>query len=670
MSKWKHFCFHLCIVPSSLHFPLWQTIIYNYYEKEDYIMAVRNAGASIREARLKAGLSQEQLSDGICSPLSLSRIENGAAGVSPSTFQALMAHAGAPCEIFPIFANQKDFECFYALKHARFHLDSWQLQPAYEELDKIEEMHWADNKFYYQEWLLLHCKLQFRSGLTNHQEVYSLLLDALHVTRPDFLLNDFRNLLLSLNEIQILILLAQESLYLNQSTDCLLICTQLDSYLNNSQITYLEKEHLMAENTIVYVKYLLSIFDYDKAATLANEYRHQMVLNAEDGPIFELTFLTGLSIYYLNNTEDALSMIQDAFYSAYSIESSYATTIREYAKKHLKLSFPDYFYSLPDINLLSYPQKKAIDTAFLKEGIYDLFSPDIFTIGTIIQHFRTEQKVSQSVLCQGLCSKSKLSKIENGTLQPDIFLAETLLQRLGISEREFTFWGDVRESNLYELRYKLNRMKYLSKDEKKKLLESFKTYMPCNNPILEQIYFLYSIIVIDNPEEKLDVLLQGLHCTLPDFDINQIHKYRLSWAELSLLNNIAYTYQYKDTEISYLYFNKILDYFHMNSPDILLEINIIGLTLFRYCHSLYNNKHYHQLCTLSLNRYMPLVKYKLSNYSFFLFYYSQALGECSDFSNAQKYGHFSYHLQKLIELYVNASDLQKYLLEDFSIILS
>lgn len=61
-------------------------------------MGVRNAGKAIREARLKAGLTQEQLSEGVCSVLSLSRIENGSAYVSPVTFQALMAHAGAPAK--------------------------------------------------------------------------------------------------------------------------------------------------------------------------------------------------------------------------------------------------------------------------------------------------------------------------------------------------------------------------------------------------------------------------------------------------------------------------------------------------------------------------------------------------------------------------------------------
>lgn len=113
-------------------------------------MSIRDAGKTIREARLKAALTQEQLSEGVCSVLSLSRIENGSSGVSPSTFQALMAHAGAPCEVYPIFANRQDFDCFYTLKRARFYLDSWQLQESYDELEKIEEWNFANNKLYYQ----------------------------------------------------------------------------------------------------------------------------------------------------------------------------------------------------------------------------------------------------------------------------------------------------------------------------------------------------------------------------------------------------------------------------------------------------------------------------------------------------------------------------------------
>lgn len=631
-------------------------------------MSVRNAGASIREAREKAGLSREKLADGICSPTTVKRIENGSAGVSPSTFQALMAYAGAPCEVFPIFANRRDFDCFYALKHVRFYLDSWQLQPAYEELNKIEEMEWSDNRFYYQEWLLLHCKLQFRSGLADHQAVHDLLLDALHITRPVLDINDFRSLLLSLNEIELLIFLAQECLYLNQCNDCLQISTQIDTYLNNSEITYLEKDRLLAENVIVSVKYLLSIEDYENAYELADKYRHQMVLNRDDGPLFELTFLTGLSAYYLHNIDAALSFFQNVFYSAHSIESCYATTIRNYITELTTLILPEYLRSLPDIKLVFYALKKAIDTSPFSDGTYDLFSPDVFTIGNMIRCFRTEQNVSQAVLCQGLCSKSKLSKIENGTLQPDIFLAEALLQRLGISEREFTFWGNAMESKLYNLQLKLLHNRGLTIDENRSILNEFYSLIPDDNVILQQYYLYHSDILESSPQKILLDLNKALSCTLPNFEINHIYQYRLSWNELTILNNIAYTYRNTSTPIQgFTYFNKLLEYNTLNHLDIIFQCHIFSLTYFMLSRSLYLQKRYLEINNLFSIESITFLPYRISIYGSFLFYYCQALGECSLNNDAKLFGLYTYGLQSIVERHRNSLALNKYMSEDFKI---
>ena len=78
-------------------------------------MGIYNASNLIREARQKAGLTQEQMSEGICSPKVLSRIENGLTNVSHATFQALLERAGAPRSAFPVFDSREGFTCFYAL---------------------------------------------------------------------------------------------------------------------------------------------------------------------------------------------------------------------------------------------------------------------------------------------------------------------------------------------------------------------------------------------------------------------------------------------------------------------------------------------------------------------------------------------------------------------------
>ena len=631
-------------------------------------MSVRNAGQAIREARIKAGLSQEKMSEGVCSPLSISRIENGTAGVSPSTFQALMSHAGASCEIYPMFANRTDFDCFYALKHVRFYLDSWQLDLAYEELNKLEQLNWAENKFYYQEWLFLHCNLQFRSGSENHIEICTTLTDTLHISRPAIDLFDFRNLLLSINEVELLIALAQEYFYLQELDTCLAICTQISAYLENAHITYLEKDRLEAEYTIVYTKYLLATRDYDMALKVADEKRHQMVLNSDDGSLLELTFLTGLGYYFTHEIDKALLHFKTVYYSAHAIESCFATICHNYTLKYLNLDFLDELNPLADIPLKSYSVKKAIDTSTLGDGTYDFFSPDALTIGGLIREFRIEQKLAQTTLCQGLCSKSKLSKIENGTLQPDIFLTEALLQRLGISERIFTFWGDARDAKIHELKFKLIHRQHLPKDAFNSYLEALKNLMNKKDVLLKQFYLFETAITKKSSFERLSCLLEALYCTLPNFDINSIYNYRLSWIELTILNNIAF--EYHETAIAYksiTYFDKILDY-HTHVPcDIILQRNIFTVTLSMFSRILYLQKHYTELVHLFTLQFYNLLKYQTEFLGSFFFFYSQALGECSKLDSIKRYANYSYYISYLLEFTPNAMALKKYIKDDFCI---
>ena len=353
-------------------------------------MGVRNAGKAIREARLKAGLTQEQLSEGVCSVLSLSRIENGSAGVSPVTFQALMAHASASCEVYPIFAGRTDFECFYSLNRARFFLGSWQLSQAYEELNKLAEWHFADNKLYYQEYLYLNGRLQVRSGCADHHAIYDLFSSALHITRPEIDYSDFHHLLLSIVEIELLIGVAQELLYLGKSDLCYNICSQIASYLANAEIDYLKKDYLYAEYAIVYTKYLLEMKDYKKALAIADHHRHKMVQNSEDSPLLELTFLTSVGYYHTGEMETAYIYFKNTFYAAHSIESCYATICRNYVLNRHLFSLDDYLAQMNDVPLPVFPMKKAINTSDLTDGTYDFFSADVLTIGRLIHEFRTE----------------------------------------------------------------------------------------------------------------------------------------------------------------------------------------------------------------------------------------------------------------------------------------
>lgn len=633
-------------------------------------MSVQNAGLIIREARIKAGLSQEKLSEGVCSALSLSRIETGAAGVSPSTFQALMAHAGAPCEVFPIFASRADFDCFYTLKRARFYLDCWQLKEAYEELEKIEERNFTENKYYYQEWLLLHCRLQFCSGCGKHKEIYDTLSDALHISRPEIDFSDFRDLLLSLNEIELLTAIAQESLYLNDLETCLAICTQISTYLENSQITFFEKDRLLAGNAVVYSKYLIATHDYPAALKTADTFRLQMIANVDSASLHELTFLTGLGYYYIGNTDEALICFKTAFFSAHSVQSCYATTIRHYISETLGISLFDRSFAIEDIPLVSYAVKQAINTAGFSDGTYDLFSPDVLTLGSLIRELRMEQNLSQQTLCYGLCSKSRLSKIENGTLQPDIALAQTLLQRLGLSDTVFTFYGNEHEFTLQNLRLHLSQTRRSDKsnilnytDEMRKLCSDKDWFY------IQYASYKRACLLPDNAE-SVNALFHSLSLSVPNFNFNNMHNYCLSWLELTILNNYCDAYCYTAPSKGTLYLYKMLEYYDCSNLDILEKKRIFPILIAELSAVLYRQKRFSELVELTPYLSLPVIKSSLYFIGEILGNYSQALGEVQQIDKIFLFANYAYYNLLIKNSIRKAEFLKNDIYTDFNIILA
>lgn len=630
-------------------------------------MAVRNAGKIIREARLKAGLTQEQMSEDICSVLTLSRIENNSAGVSPSLFQALMSRAGAPRNIFPVFPNRKDFDCFYTLKRTRLYLESWQLQEAYDELLKVKNADFSNNKFHYQEWLYLQGWLQSRSGSCEHQLIYEIFISALNITKPNIDFSDLSNELFSDIELELLIEISNELLYLSQSDLSYIICSQLESYINNAELSFIERDRLLSRNAIARTKYLLYTHDYNKALETINEYRHLMVVNSENASLLELNFWTAMSYYYCGNIEKAHQMFNDTFYSARAIESCYATTCLKFVSENTSIVIDDYIKSLPPIDCKTFKYEKITDSLSLSDGTYDLFSPDVLTLGRLIYILRKEQNISQAVLCQGLCSKSKLSKIENDQLQPDIFLSEALLQRLGVSERVFSFWGNSNYKILYELKSKILNSKLTSLKEQFALLKQFKELLSENNNILLQFYYALSYDFLDESERRIATLQNALNLTLPDFDILNINNYRLSLIELGIIGNIAYEYREISPSKSNLYFSKLLEYMNLSSVNIMFQSLVYPIFIYKYAHSLYHQKYYLQLSNLYTFSVARILKIHLDSLGFFTLFFVQALGECNDYKKAFYYGKCAASIERMLELHSNALSIASTLKSDFDI---
>lgn len=631
-------------------------------------MSIHNKGALIQTARKKANLTQEQLASGICSTNTLSLIENGTLTISSSYFEALLSRTGASYSAYPHYHSRCDFDCFYTLKRASFFMNSWQLEKAYDELDFVEKQNWANNIFHYSEWIMLHGKLQLLSGCCKHQENYDFLLYGLQLTHPTLDLTDFKNHLFSITELEYLLLLAEEKLYLTDSEGCVAICTQIEHYLSQSHITYLDKERLQAHVAIIMGKYYYSKNECDIALSLVEPHRHTMAINSDDLPLFRLTFLKGLCLYQQGEKADALKTIKTVLYSAHAIDSCYATICYNYLHEHMDIDV-DTLFPLSKLELKNYSDKYFIlevPTNFNNLPTANYL--DYLSLGEIIKQIREEKKLSQGIICQGLCTKSTLSKIEHNHMQPDIFLLEALLQRLGLSERPFLFYGNKKEHEFYTYKFKSMRTQLLGTDVLKDYIREFEKSVSPKNNLQQQELLMAKIPLCKTPEEELSMYFEALHYTLPNFDIARIHEFRLSWAELTILNNIARLYIHTNTLTqSFYYFRQLESYYQAAELDIIFQKNVYVPMLQMHSRCLYNQKHFFDIIHLFQDNHLMVCKTNSYYYSFFLFFYSQSFGECEKNTLATIYGNYSCALSKFHNLLKNPISLKKYLKEDFNI---
>ena len=170
----------------------------------------------------------------------------------------------------------------------------------------------------------------------------------------------------------------------------------------------------------------------------------------------------------------------------------------------------------------------------------------VYPMGQMIQETRKRRNLTQTQLCQGLCSISTLSRIEDGVQTPNAMLLDTLMQELGmfasaynllVSDKEFE---RLRIATL--IRASVARHNYDISD----LLEKFKNCTDVKMDKLEKQFFLLfkSIEMSENhhapAEEVLILLTEALRLTLRHFDLkDNIENKMLSIEELMILNNIA-----------------------------------------------------------------------------------------------------------------------------------
>ena len=190
-------------------------------------MAVYVVGDFLRETRLRKGYTQEEVSYGICTPASLSRIENGMQKPGRLILEKLFERLGTENNLFDSFVSREEMELYIEIQTLIRNVTDGDLKKIEEQIDIVEKLTQNTSELERQSLFWAKGTLAAQK-YGNKSDAMEWLLKAIHITLPDFNgKNPLRNKLLTFDEITIINSIAVRY----AENEDLLTAIQLDMWL-------------------------------------------------------------------------------------------------------------------------------------------------------------------------------------------------------------------------------------------------------------------------------------------------------------------------------------------------------------------------------------------------------------------------------------------------------
>ena len=161
-------------------------------------------GEYIKQRRLDLGLTQEQLCDGICEPMTLSRLENGKQTPSRNRINAILQRLGLPDDRYFALLSKNELEMEALQKEIVACNVTEKVSEGFEKLAQFEELTEPDDQIARQFILRSKVLLGRLDGRYTPQEQIDMLMQAIRLTVPRFNLDEIESFLYSKDEIKII----------------------------------------------------------------------------------------------------------------------------------------------------------------------------------------------------------------------------------------------------------------------------------------------------------------------------------------------------------------------------------------------------------------------------------------------------------------------------------
>ena len=511
-------------------------------------------GSILRKLRNSQRITQKELSRGLCSIPTLSRIEVGEREPDQMLFDSLISRLGKDSRKWDLILKEKDKLLLQKRNYIEYLIQIEEWEELEQELEKYEEFEGVENNLQGQYVCMIRAILYKQKG--KYEDSLQVCYEGLEKTKLQidnkYLKIEAR---VSRNELRILSLIG-ELLY------------EVETNSIEEVYSYWKGLLKYIENFCTDVQYRLRFYiqaHYYLASIAYKEMNYTESIFYFQNGVRELQEKT--SIYYLEEylyLLKKLKKIDGTIFKSISDKEIYILleTLHEWQEKNKRL-----------------PNKEK----YIKP------SNNVYSINEIIKNGRYALGKSQEAIIEiedgiWIGDQASLSEIENGKRNPRKLTSDYYLERLGLRGTGEPFWLSVKgeDFDIQELRWEIDfslSLHHLSKA--KALLSRLKRMIDLSEVENEQ-YVRQIELFIKNKSEEISCeqwkseLLSILSLTIPNVDVMKERAF-FTREELFLIMNLGCMYhKHKEYKKALNYYEWLEKYFYNDYP---LSSAAMGKTL-------------------------------------------------------------------------------------------
>lgn len=475
-------------------------------------MTNQKIGEILYTLRMQRGLGQEKLCRGLCSKAALSRYELGERTPDRLLLNALMQRLGKSADKMATILFMEEYEYLLWKKKVLLAVGQEDMRKLERFLKEPAALKIKVNEILQQQF---YCQMQAILADKAEQDLdksIALQKEAVELTLPGLSFDRMDEYLISIEEMQLLLSLAEQMKRGNQKEEA---CRLLLAITDYSQVHYSDKE--------------AQVKIYPKAVKLAAP------LLMEQKRYLECMLLAQKAIDLLR--------WQGVLYDLAALIEVYLQCCREGVSGEQEKRYEKQLEALKAVY-----QEYGIDVYRTENPSLCYSNQEIYLVDEVIKMSRINHSLSQEMLSEGICTPETLSRIESGKRAPNPRNFHALMEKLDVDQDYYNGKLDTDDFLLLEKKRELDRAIALRDwQEARKLLEELKAELDMSSPLNRQMLQIdeNAISFGENrisSKEFLKMCEVILDCRGEGWKQDSFWKQFLTNDKIKVLNSIAIVY--------------------------------------------------------------------------------------------------------------------------------